>query len=301
MFNRTVFKHKCKFIQNTYTTKKKKQIFVQPKQSTLRVCVCVRPFFSYAQVQYENYREHVLDLQPAKRMESDCDIIQQLCVSSGRNQHQMENASSFKDEVMSDSIDTASASADNAATVTVADVAAASDISSATSANENEVTVNDGNTMTHRSHFVEIGEFSCGSIFGLGEHMDDRAIVAKHMQVQCLLIPHYWLLAKKQNAGNIWQRYAHTHTPAHLFCITSEKIQTIFPLSKCFNFNFRRTKIYINFTLPSRQEVFEKYLMARKWKSYKKQLIYNSQSRRPQINSTQIHDVPIICRLNNSF
>lgn len=57
-----------------------------------------------------------------------------------------------------------------------------------------------------KSHFCEIGEFSSGSIFGLGEHMDDRIIVAKHTEVQCLLIPHYWLLQKKQNAGNIWQR-----------------------------------------------------------------------------------------------
>lgn len=135
-------------------------------------------------------------------MESDCDIIQQLCASSDRNQ--MEDASSFKGEAMADSIDTASA--------TVDDSVAASDIStSSTSENANE--------MTHRSHFVEIGEFSCGSIFGLGEHMDDRAIVAKHTQVQCLLIPHYWLLAKKQNAGNIWQRYM-----AHLSCIKLVKI-----------------------------------------------------------------------------
>lgn len=57
-----------------------------------------------------------------------------------------------------------------------------------------------------KSHFVEIGEFSCGSIFGLGEKMDDRVIVAKHTTVQCLLIPHYWLFQKKLNAGNIWQR-----------------------------------------------------------------------------------------------
>lgn len=133
---------------------------------------------------YENGRERVLNLQSPKRMESDCDIIQQLCAPSV--QHQMENASSVKDEAMADFIDIASESADN-------------DISTATSTSDS--------TMTHhRSHFVEIGEFSCGSIFGLGEHMDDRAVVAKHMQVQCLLIPHYWLLAKKQNAGNIWQR-----------------------------------------------------------------------------------------------
>lgn len=58
----------------------------------------------------------------------------------------------------------------------------------------------------NREHFVEICEYNCGSMFNLGEHMEDRAIVAKHMEVQCLLIPHYWLFQKKQNSGNIWQR-----------------------------------------------------------------------------------------------
>lgn len=57
-----------------------------------------------------------------------------------------------------------------------------------------------------KSHFIEIGELRCGSIFGLGEQMDDRVIVAKHKEVQCLLIPQYWLLQKKQNTGNIWHR-----------------------------------------------------------------------------------------------
>lgn len=58
----------------------------------------------------------------------------------------------------------------------------------------------------NRKHFIEIGEYNCGSMFNLGEHMEDRVIVAKHMEVQCLLIPHYWIFQKKQNAGNIWQR-----------------------------------------------------------------------------------------------
>lgn len=61
-------------------------------------------------------------------------------------------------------------------------------------------------TKISRRHFVEIGEYSCGSMFGLGEHMEDRVIVAKHKEVQCLLIPHYFVFKKKQNAGNIWQR-----------------------------------------------------------------------------------------------
>lgn len=55
-------------------------------------------------------------------------------------------------------------------------------------------------------HFVEIGTFSCGATFGLGEQMEDRVIMAKHNGVQCLMIPRYWLFQKQQNVGNIWHR-----------------------------------------------------------------------------------------------
>lgn len=122
--------------------------------------------------------EHVLNLQSPKKMESVLDIIQQICTS---NDNQVETS---KDESLWDLNDNGSLSA------------------SETDKNANVETVS-GNT---RSHFVEIGEFGCGSMFGLGEHMDDRAIVAQHTEVQCLLIPQYWLFEKKQNAGNIWQR-----------------------------------------------------------------------------------------------
>lgn len=136
-------------------------------------------------------------------MESDCDIIQQMCLSSVQNQ--MEITASVKDETMTDFMDIVSTSAvDDTTTTTV--TANINHSSSSSSSDKKNTDANEVTTMTHRSHFVEIGEFSCGSIFGLGEHMDDRAIVAKHTQVQCLLIPHYWLFEKKQNAGNIWQR-----------------------------------------------------------------------------------------------
>lgn len=139
-----------------------------------------------SQAQHKNGHERVLNLRSPKKMESDCDIIQQLCVPSDQNQMEI----TFKNQTMSDFMD-------DAATV---------DVSSDNNRNANEATVS--GTM-RRSHFVEIGEFSCGSIFGLGEHMSDRVIAAKHTEVQCLLIPHYWLFEKKQNAGNIWQRYTH--------------------------------------------------------------------------------------------
>lgn len=53
--------------------------------------------------------------------------------------------------------------------------------------------------------FMDVGTLSCGSVFCLGECMIDRAIVARN-QVQCLLIPRYWLFEKDQNMGNIWQK-----------------------------------------------------------------------------------------------
>lgn len=57
-----------------------------------------------------------------------------------------------------------------------------------------------------RNCFIEIGTFRCGSIFGLGEQMEDRIITAGNKGVQCLLIPRYWLMQKNQNSGNIWER-----------------------------------------------------------------------------------------------
>ncbi|XP_031618344.1 uncharacterized protein LOC116337707 [Contarinia nasturtii] len=123
-------------------------------------------------------------------------------------------------------------------------------------------------TVQHtKSHFVEIGELRCGSVFGIGEHMEDRVIAAKHTEVQCLLIPQYWLLQKKQNAGNIWHR----------------------------------AKLFLDFTLPSRQEVFQYYLQAKKWKNFKNKLIKNSERIKPITNTTKIEDVPILCRLNDSL
>lgn len=52
---------------------------------------------------------------------------------------------------------------------------------------------------------MHVGEFNPGSVFGLGEEMIDRAIVAKNV-VHCLEIPRYLLFQKTQNLGNIWQR-----------------------------------------------------------------------------------------------
>lgn len=57
-------------------------------------------------------------------------------------------------------------------------------------------------------HFVmrSIVLFSVGSIIGLDERPEHRAIIANDNFVQCLLIPRYWLIQKQQNAGNVWER-----------------------------------------------------------------------------------------------
>lgn len=52
---------------------------------------------------------------------------------------------------------------------------------------------------------VEIGQYNVGCVFGLGEQMEDRVILAK-TSVECLLIPRYWLFQGEQNLGNIWQK-----------------------------------------------------------------------------------------------
>lgn len=138
--------------------------------------------FSCTQVIYENGCERVHNLKSAMKMESvSHDLIDEL-FSSNDSQTEMLND-------LSQQFDTSDHG--NVCNTTL-------------SKDENdEMTDKPNNT---KSHFVEIGEFRCGSIFGLGERMDDRVVVAKHTEVQCLLIPHYWLFQKKQNAGNIWQR-----------------------------------------------------------------------------------------------
>lgn len=74
---------------------------------------------------------------------------------------------------------------------------------------------------------MEVGRFSCGSVFGLGEQMEERAIVAR-TTVQCMLIPRYWLFQKQQNLGNIWQRYVQKN---YLFSLMNHWIVFFFCLN----------------------------------------------------------------------
>lgn len=116
-------------------------------------------------------------------------------------------------------------------------------------------------------HFVEVGKLSEGAVFGLGEEMIDRAIVAKSSGAQCLMIPRYWLLIKRQNHGNIWNRI----------------------------------KIYLNQTIPSRQIVFNEYVKVRKWKKHKEKMIKEIMESKPKIVSTTIDDVPLMCRIEHFY
>lgn len=56
------------------------------------------------------------------------------------------------------------------------------------------------------NRMVEVGHYGISTVFGLGELMEDRQIIAK-TSVECLLIPRYWLFQQEQNLGNIWQKY----------------------------------------------------------------------------------------------
>lgn len=114
-------------------------------------------------------------------------------------------------------------------------------------------------------HFVDIGSYSCGSVFGVGEHMEDRSVVARDV-VQCLLIPRYWLLQKPQSMNNVWSRI----------------------------------RIFIEQRQPSRQKLFEWYLKEVRWRRLRKQLRENVVGVRVRINSTDVGDVPTLSRIEDS-
>jgi len=129
---------------------------------------------------------------------------------------------------------------------------------------EKEVTKEEGEDQSKiQNQFVDVGTFSCGGVFAIGEEMENRIIIARNT-VQCLLIPRHWLFQKAQNIGNV----------------------------------FQRIKLFLNSSVPSQQRLFEEYLANRKWKKYKKKTI--EEVRRlyclPE-PTTQYYNIPIICRI----
>lgn len=113
-------------------------------------------------------------------------------------------------------------------------------------------------------HFVNIGQYGKGAIFGLGEELQDRIIIAKS-EVQCLLLPRYWLFKKEQNLGNIWSR----------------------------------TRMFLDKGLPSREQLFNEFLINRKWRSYRQQLIEETPKR--SVHKTTRRNIPLMCRIENGL
>jgi hypothetical protein len=114
-----------------------------------------------------------------------------------------------------------------------------------------------------KHQFVDVGTYNCGGVFGIGEEMENRVIIARNV-VQCLLIPRYWLFQKSQNIGNVWQRI----------------------------------KLFLNSSVPSQQKLFENYLANQKWKKYKKKTIDEIKRQHGITTSeTQYYNIPVICRI----
>uniref|UniRef100_A0A1A9ZK49 Cyclic nucleotide-binding domain-containing protein n=1 Tax=Glossina pallidipes TaxID=7398 RepID=A0A1A9ZK49_GLOPL len=115
---------------------------------------------------------------------------------------------------------------------------------------------------TLENHFIDVGSLTCGGIFGLGEKLEHRVIMAR-TTVQCLLMPRFWLLEKPQNPGNIWQR----------------------------------RRFYLDSTIPSRQSLFTDFLSTCQWQKFKSRIIKQCIDSSSLSNATKIQDVPIICRI----
>lgn len=111
-------------------------------------------------------------------------------------------------------------------------------------------------------HFVDIATYSRGSVFGIGEHMVDRAVFAR-TDVRCLLIPRYWLLEKPQNRGNIWNRI----------------------------------RIFLEQRQPSRDRLFRWFLSELLWHRYRRQLVDDFLLVHAPRHLPRLIDVPLVCRI----
>lgn len=117
-----------------------------------------------------------------------------------------------------------------------------------------------------KHQFVDVGTYHVGGVFGIGEEMENRIIIARNV-VQCMLIPRYWLFQKAQNIGNVWQRI----------------------------------KLFLNSSIPSQQKLFENYLANQKWKKYKKKTIEEIKRQHGITGSeTQYYNIPVICRIERN-
>ncbi|XP_029667508.1 uncharacterized protein LOC115238091 [Formica exsecta] len=116
-----------------------------------------------------------------------------------------------------------------------------------------------------RTIFMQVCTFSRGACFGLGENMLHRRIVAI-TPVRCFLIPRYWLL--EHNRANIWGR----------------------------------VKQFMDSKYPTKKQLFNEFLLNRKWMSYKQNLVEDVVKRRGRYrSSTTIHDVPYSIRITDEI
>ncbi|XP_018307245.1 uncharacterized protein [Mycetomoellerius zeteki] len=116
-----------------------------------------------------------------------------------------------------------------------------------------------------RTIFMQICTFSRGACFGLGEKMLHRRVVAI-TPVRCFLIPRYWLL--EHNRANIWGR----------------------------------VKLFMDSKYPTKKQLFNEFLLNRKWMTYKQNLIKDVINRRGHFHSnTTIHDVPYSIRITDEI
>ncbi|KAF7991688.1 hypothetical protein HCN44_010489 [Aphidius gifuensis] len=109
--------------------------------------------------------------------------------------------------------------------------------------------------------FMQICQLTKGACFGIGEPMDNRRVISL-TPVRCLLIPKNWLF--KYNRSNIW----------------------------------KRIELFLNSKYPTRDELFKKFKMNKRWIIYKKKLINDILKNGRKIkNNTTIDDVPYSIRV----
>ncbi|KAH8408917.1 hypothetical protein KR009_003749 [Drosophila setifemur] len=112
------------------------------------------------------------------------------------------------------------------------------------------------------THFIDVGSLTYGGIFGLGEKMEHRVIMARTV-VQCLVLPRFWLLEEEQNPGNIWQR----------------------------------RRFYFECNVPSRLDLFTNFLKTRQWNKFRHDYIQSLLNQDAIGNLTKEEDIPIMCRI----
>ncbi|KMZ10071.1 uncharacterized protein LOC6740153 isoform X1 [Drosophila simulans] len=114
----------------------------------------------------------------------------------------------------------------------------------------------------YETHFIDVGSLTFGGIFGLGEKMEHRVIMAR-TTVQCIVIPRFWLFETAQNPGNYWQRQ----------------------------------RFYIECNIPTRADLFRDFLKTRKWEKFRRDYINSILKSESLANFTKHEDIPIISHI----